>query len=815
VFASLAALCPPRTEAVIIGRHPRRVLDEAPVEIVILSDRAPALATLIRSICAKTTASVSLHLVLPDPAVAPDEDELRWRCGADLRLRILKLDELTASVERSGLRPIAWKENDIPGDKPSSARPDDWDRNEKHNSAFNQLRFYLPELPEFRNVSQLVFFDDDVLINGDVRELWEHPQHKILSGGCLNFVGFNECNRFVGSFNMSYNDNAYLLGIPPIVKKMDEARCTSKKTLGCVGPDFYSSWADEAAKVGIPTPYTLEWLSQSTAWNFGVNKFDLTRWRELDFTRKFLDLLAANKRHGWVQTSSIAYGLGLAWILFADEFECLDPVKFSIIHGFGYCPAADLAGSDVLLPDMSRYWAMHWAGPVKAWDLHPDFLESVPAFMRYAPEATQIELADRAQADLDALLRERKAGYTTSEQRHVVDDPAAPVVVTPSKQPKTLFLLWTDSPNGRFDWLNEALIQFDPICTPGTVAVDPARGVVAAREFRQYPSGPRQCIHKKSACDWGVLADTLRRVERDRTLCDAFQPGRHPLGLSDEMARGAYHGSLHVACAWVDHHPDAGVVGLPVRGGGGVDQGMAETMGVGNRATHEAAAYDAYLVRALTRSSADVEEGLRRIAAHVTRGGASTSAAPSTTSGVASVGPLAHRRGRVTLPCFCDATTRAVGLRFKLVDDASAAPDEETGAGAPWHLHAQASVPRRDSRLAALLEARGARAIVVERTLDAAGADVASYRRARDDFLNELGLPELRISAEDCEARPVSCVTRIVEHLGVPIEGSAPQLFTRVLWKFNWMRHARKAAWDTYGAGYIFDNAHNQRHDHE
>ena len=415
------------------------------------------------------------------------------------------------------------------------------------------MRFYLAEIPEFSDVDQFLFFDDDVVVTGDVKKLWDHhppKEDKTISAGCLNFARSEECDRFVGSFTMSYSDNAPLLGFPG--HSIDDALCENDDDVWCLPPKFIAAVRD-ALPMSDPLPYSKEWLESKTSWNFGVNKFDLIRWRELDMTGKFLTFLRANLDHGLIPTTTLAYGIGIAFMLFADEIDCLDPVAFPIFHGLGFVRPVDFVRSDYTV-DLGNAFALHWAGSSKAWDAEPDFVDFVSMFLKYAPGSIVRSVQDRAVA---ALKKEP----------------------TKKKQPLATFLLWTEAPSEALDWINLVLQGLTTICIPGLVQLD-MDGVVSNPEYRSTV-GNQTCLHIRSACDFGLLVETANYVAEARN--QTADPCTH---FGEDHVAGKFQGMLPVACS-------LGTTPLT--------PSKART------------AYDAYLVAALTRSFPDHDAAYRKI----------------------------------------------------------------------------------------------------------------------------------------------------------------------------------------------------------
>ncbi|KAJ8606220.1 hypothetical protein CTAYLR_010535 [Chrysophaeum taylorii] len=383
-----------------VGNSPSNYDINNVIDIISLTDRITPLSAVLASVCVNTAAPLRFHLVVPDSAL----DEARGNvippqcAGAEWRL--LVESEVVQSIRDSGLT-VTW-EVEVPLTNLSVHVPT-WDRASKHHSVFNCLRFYLPRLPEFADLESIIFLDDDVIVQGDIAHLWELPLGKPLAAGCLNWI-WTPCGRMVASSTFSYVDVPYLgFGALPHGAKgsIADLTCMSDDQKECAPVGFFESLA-EASEAIQGYRLDIDELRNKRAWNFGLNKFNMTAWRADNVTERYIAWIMANKESGWFPTTSLAYGLGIPFLTLADEVGCMDDVGMPVLHGLGFVEPDDMEFSGVALDSIDAFYALHWNGDRKPYSWKDAIPEYADYFLAHSPELKKTE-SDKARRELAAV----------------------------------------------------------------------------------------------------------------------------------------------------------------------------------------------------------------------------------------------------------------------------------------------------------------------------------------------------------------------------------------------------------------------------
>lgn len=141
-------------------------------------------------------------------------------------------------------------------------------------SLLNHLRIYLPEL--FPDLEKVVFLDDDVVVQHDLSPLWDMDlNNKVVGAVVDSLCGHEYCCKYKDHFN--FTD-------PIIASNLDEHLC---------------------------------------GWLYGMNIFDLKRWRNTNITATYHKWLKLNLNSGYNLWHSGA--LPPALIAFGDLVHQLDP----------------------------------------------------------------------------------------------------------------------------------------------------------------------------------------------------------------------------------------------------------------------------------------------------------------------------------------------------------------------------------------------------------------------------------------------------------------------------------------------------------
>ncbi|KAJ8600110.1 hypothetical protein CTAYLR_003470 [Chrysophaeum taylorii] len=515
----------------------RRKVNSTFVEVVLLTDRI-APSAVLASICVNTDAALRFHLVVPDELAEAPAHLVPPQC-AGAAWRVLAESAVVQSIRESGLK-LSW-ELAVPLSN-LSVRVAAWDQSPKHNSVFNCLRFYLPRLPEFEDIDSIIFVDDDVVVQGDVARLWEYPLDKSLTAGCLNWIWNSRCGRMESSTNMSYVQVPYF-GFGALPKggggSTLDLECTSDDQKECAPPGFFASLAERSAAIH-GTTLTVDALRTKRAWNFGLNKFNMTAWRATNVTERYLEWIEANGELGWFQPTSLGYGLGIPFLTLADDVVCTDDpaAGMPVLHGLGFVEPDDLEVANVPLDSIETYYALHWNGDRKPYSE----IDAIPEYANYF-------LAHAADIK-NATSRRRPPGTS------VVGN----------------FVVWTEPRSGS-EWFMNVIDQHTNVCASGEAHSTgrgwPREALLPSRLLRDDDNVLELC-QPKAVCHWGVTSRLLANLL-----------STHGLSACDDSilptTTSSYGAHLATLCAILERAaPEASVVD----DGWDLDQVMRESFRV-------------------------------------------------------------------------------------------------------------------------------------------------------------------------------------------------------------------------------------------
>ncbi|KAM4075579.1 hypothetical protein ACB094_10G180400 [Castanea mollissima] len=175
----------------------------------------------------------------------------------------------------------------------------------RYGSELNHLRFYLPDV--FPALDKIVLLDHDVVVQGDLTELWSVNMKGKVNGAVETC---NESEALLRQMDMLIN-----FSDPLVAKSFNVNACT---------------------------------------WAFGMNLFDLQEWRQKNLNsvyHKYLQL--GNERSLW-----LAGTLPLGWITFYNQTMALDR-RWHVL-GLGYDSAVRRA-------DIEQAAVIHYDGVTKPW----------------------------------------------------------------------------------------------------------------------------------------------------------------------------------------------------------------------------------------------------------------------------------------------------------------------------------------------------------------------------------------------------------------------------------------------------------------
>jgi hypothetical protein len=233
-----------------------------------------------------------------------------------------------------------------------------WDRDDKHASCANHLRFYLPEFPALRRTERVLFVDDDVVIMRDpVKNLYHHrlPPGILLTANCDVNSWNDRCQRFdVGRPQYAH-----------FFSNMKATKGAWERVLGAL----------RDASLGAASAYD----PSHHEWNFGFNLMELRRHRQVNFTAVYERLTSRVLTERYVRGDSLIYGLGMPFLAYQGRVECYERSGFFVLDGLGYVPPVEMQVAGVSHEVIQRAGVLHFNGERKPWGEHPfaEYMEAM------------------------------------------------------------------------------------------------------------------------------------------------------------------------------------------------------------------------------------------------------------------------------------------------------------------------------------------------------------------------------------------------------------------------------------------------------
>lgn len=256
------------------------------IHVTMFSDRELEAAGALEALCrnAAEPARLVVHVVR---SAAGAFDRAHAPSCAAAEVRVHALPRLADEIRASGL-PVSWELGGV-ARTGLTVRVADWDASGKHKTGFNHLRFYMPYLSPFKDLSSLVFLDDDTIVQGDVAALDALDLGgAVVGAGCQNWV-WNSCERMESSYALTYADVPYF-GFGTLGDRTAEAAtCRGDDDRECVPAGLLASIENASVAIhGEAGRMDLAGFRARRAWNFGLNKFDLDAWRRRNATQLYL-----------------------------------------------------------------------------------------------------------------------------------------------------------------------------------------------------------------------------------------------------------------------------------------------------------------------------------------------------------------------------------------------------------------------------------------------------------------------------------------------------------------------------------------------
>ena len=284
--------------------------------------------------------------------------------------RYLSCRVLTFSLNEAleGLAALGWSPETIcdraPGE--SRVRPyrgkvlleaEPWDKDFKHASCANHLRFYLPEFPVFRTRRRVLFVDDDVVVTKDPSTLYysPHTPGMLVTTNCHVNVWDSTCKRFNVDAQSAYNHFFSLASPRP------------------------GAWGKILHLLKEATGGTISYNPRHFEWNFGFTLIELAEHRKVNFTARYESLASIMLSEHAVRRTSLMYGLGMPFFAYQGRVECYRRDGFYVVDGLGYVPPVEMRVAGVTSEVLARASVLHFNGDRKPWgdSAFPEYIEAM------------------------------------------------------------------------------------------------------------------------------------------------------------------------------------------------------------------------------------------------------------------------------------------------------------------------------------------------------------------------------------------------------------------------------------------------------
>lgn len=340
----------------------------------VMSDRLDAVIQLMTSVNKTTKSTVFWHVFTSNLGERNMLGELSKRGVPIAQVKVFSLLEAEQALKDRGILPVwLWSNFSSVANRSWttqwSLREDALDKDEKHHHPLNLLRFYLAELPMLEHLDKLILLDDDVCVQHDLAGLYESKGTGLLQANCELFARVDE--EAGRSFelrkprSLTYGDTRFI-GLADLTKQPDGGvrttypTCNTAESIACTPSEL------EPLLLRLYEQITnrelgQQRLRQAPAWNFGLTVLKLDRWRSDGVAALFQKWCVANEKYHMFRKTSVSFGLGIPYMMFAEAVDCFP--EATVLEGLGFLSWKDLTNNgDRRLASQT---ALHFTGQLK------------------------------------------------------------------------------------------------------------------------------------------------------------------------------------------------------------------------------------------------------------------------------------------------------------------------------------------------------------------------------------------------------------------------------------------------------------------
>lgn len=247
-----------------------------------------------------------------------------------------------------------------------------WDKDPKHASCANHLRFYLSEFPILARQDRILFVDDDVVIQQDaIKLLNSHVRPDIVfTANCDVNLWNAGCQRF--DVGRSVYSHFFEQAIIP-----------------------EGAWDKVEELLAEASSGTIKYNPHHFEWNFGFNLMSLKASRDGNISRIYERMASGVLSRHILRGDSLVYGLGVPFLIYANRIQCYTRDGWYVLDGLGYVPPAEMEVAGVTIPVITAAPVLHYNGERKPWGKNP-FVEYVNAMGYWGQNLTGLPQATEA-----------------------------------------------------------------------------------------------------------------------------------------------------------------------------------------------------------------------------------------------------------------------------------------------------------------------------------------------------------------------------------------------------------------------------------
>eukprot|EP00471_Norrisiella_sphaerica_P005536 CAMPEP_0184487464 /NCGR_PEP_ID=MMETSP0113_2-20130426/10130_1 /TAXON_ID=91329 /ORGANISM="Norrisiella sphaerica, Strain BC52" /LENGTH=678 /DNA_ID=CAMNT_0026869793 /DNA_START=6 /DNA_END=2042 /DNA_ORIENTATION=- len=360
------------------------------VHLCIFSGRTEGLVGTLKSVALHAQEPEKVHVWIVTDDISAVDKAGSYLSDTGINLHAINLDDAVEDLKTNGYKPIwLWDEYKTSVYGPdgvmrqewvneNTARPFDWDHDLMHMHRLNHLRFYIPHLSQFKDLDRIIFLDDDLIVQTDVRQAWDSkenfPKGSVMAGTCDFWRYRTGLSSYVFEGRSNY---ARSFTLPQGGRSLDHTYCYGWKKQGCVGGNHWTNLNKRFEE--IHGKKYKPW--DQTEWNFGYVLFDLTAWRKQKLTDIYEKWMKVNYEDHIYPETSVMFGLGIAYMAFYDRVSCWEDVSkpaINIRDGLGYISFSEMQFTGMTDSYLTSASVLHYDGKSKPWMANADMILRIP-----------------------------------------------------------------------------------------------------------------------------------------------------------------------------------------------------------------------------------------------------------------------------------------------------------------------------------------------------------------------------------------------------------------------------------------------------